>query len=459
MNPTTIAATETHKSSFFINRNFAFLWGGQAVSNVGDVVFDTTLMLWVATIIARNQPWAPLASSGVLLSAAIPTFLIGPIAGVFVDRWDKRRNMLFMDAIRAVLALLLLSVTGVIPLAFLQAGRLPAFWQLGIIYTITFLATICAQFFNPARFTLIGDVVEPAQRAHASALGQVTSNTAVVIGPFLAAPLLFVVGIQWALILNAVSFAVSFLAVLAVRLPPIVEQATPTQRASFLSELSEGLRFFAQNRLVVIILISASIAALGVGALSTLDVFFVIENLHTPASFYGLLGTAFGSGSILGAIGATFFIKRFGVIRTFWLGLMVGGLLILLFARQTYFPLALAIFFVLGMPIVAVNTAIGPLMLHIIPRHLLGRVISVFTPAMSMISILSILLAGYLAGTVLRGFHVVLLGVTWGRIDTIFTGTGLIVILGGIYALVNMRGMRMDEPEPGTKTTETEAGA
>src|SRR5262249_14063189 len=79
------------------NRNFAVLWSGQLISNLGDFVFDTTLVVWIATELTRSQPWAPLAVSGVFLAATTPILLIGPLAGVFVDRWDKRRTMLATD--------------------------------------------------------------------------------------------------------------------------------------------------------------------------------------------------------------------------------------------------------------------------------------------------------------------------------------------------------------------------
>ncbi|HEY7358333.1 MAG TPA: hypothetical protein VH590_17755, partial [Ktedonobacterales bacterium] len=81
-------APASKKSSFLINRNFGLLWSGQSISNIGDFVFSTTLVLWIASIIARGQTWAPLAVSAVLLATSVPTLLIGPVAGVFVDRWD-----------------------------------------------------------------------------------------------------------------------------------------------------------------------------------------------------------------------------------------------------------------------------------------------------------------------------------------------------------------------------------
>ena len=88
----------TERPGLLINRNFALLWSGQIISVVGDFVFETTLVLWIVTRIAQGQPWAPLAVSGLLLAASVPVFIIGPLAGVFVDRWDKRRTMLGMAA-------------------------------------------------------------------------------------------------------------------------------------------------------------------------------------------------------------------------------------------------------------------------------------------------------------------------------------------------------------------------
>src|SRR5437660_6819850 len=126
---TDIAAPEP-KPSFFINRNFGLLWIGQAISQLGDMIYFITLSLWIATIIAKDQPWAPAAVSGVLLAWAIPTLTIGPFAGVFVDRWNKRRTMIRMDMIRAILILLLLPLTGLLPLPFVSEP-LPVAWQIG----------------------------------------------------------------------------------------------------------------------------------------------------------------------------------------------------------------------------------------------------------------------------------------------------------------------------------------
>jgi len=77
-----------------INRDYAKLWYGQAVSAVGDSVFATTLVLWVSQVLAGGRSWAPAAVSGILVAAAAAFALVGPVAGVFVDRWSRKSTMM-----------------------------------------------------------------------------------------------------------------------------------------------------------------------------------------------------------------------------------------------------------------------------------------------------------------------------------------------------------------------------
>jgi MFS family permease len=454
METTVSPAPASKKPGFLINRNFALLWGGQSISNVGDFVFSTTLVLWIAAIIARGQTWGPLAVSGVLLATSFPIFLVGPIAGVYVDRWDKRRTMMAMDASRAILIALLLVVA---------IGKPPVSWQLGLIYTVVFLASACAQFFNPARFALIGDIVEEPYRARASGLSQTTFSVAVIIGPPLAAPLLFAFGVEWALILNALSFVVSFLAILAMRVPSSSGASSPAPHGNFFQDFSAGLRFFFSNRILLTLFITIIIVMLGGGALNALDIFFTTQNLHTSADLYGFLGAAQGFGMVLGAILASIFAQRIGVARLFWLSIVALGTVLLVFARLTSFAPALAVLFVGGLTLAPIDVAAGPLILHATPKEFVGRVMAVISPTNALASIVSAAIAGSLASTVLHGFHAVVLGISLGPIDTIFTGTAILVTLGGFYAMVGLRGVTLakaeDAPAPEARAEEAEPAA
>src|SRR5215467_2083171 len=144
MDSTTPSPTST-TTALLSNRNFVLLWLGQAISRLGDTVFDFTLLLWIAAVLARQEPWAPLAVSGILVAQTLPMILIGPVAGVFVDRWDKRRLMLGMDLLRALLVASLLPVAGMAALPFLGGGGFPVHIQLWVVYSVVFLASACSQ--------------------------------------------------------------------------------------------------------------------------------------------------------------------------------------------------------------------------------------------------------------------------------------------------------------------------
>ncbi len=429
------------KTSLLINRNFALLWGGQAISQIGDFVFGTTIMLWIATVLAKGQPWAPLAISGDLLALSIPMFTIGPFAGVFVDRWNKRQTMLWMDAIRAALILLLSLIAA---LTFFFPGvQLPVFWQLGIIYATIFLASTCSLFFNPARFTMLADIVSVHERPRATGLTQLSVNVAVIIGPLIATALFFSIGAQWALLLNALSFVVSFAGIMLIRTTGVSIGMMPGPQGSVLGEFARGIGFFMRNRLLRTLLITNVLFMIGGGALSALNIFFVTRNLHTATSFYGVLETVTGAGAIVGALIVAVFAQRIGVARMFWLSLLAIGLLTMIYARLNSLAPALVVTFLLGIPDAIFLAVNGPIMMHATPRQFMGRVMSIFMPITSLATVVSTAVVGFLISTVMSGFHATLFGAVFGPLDTIFTATGLIIVMGGVYALLRLRGVKV----------------
>jgi MFS family permease len=455
---TETSAPPTTRVGFFINRNYTWLWFGQGISLLGDEIFDITLVVWIATVLARTPdggiaPWAPLAVSGVLIAATVPVFLVGPLAGVFVDRWPKRRTMLVADALRAVLVLSLLLFSNTLPLPF---GHVPLNVTLTALYAIVFLASVCAQFFNPARTTIIGDVVPHEHLGRATGLGQTSASLATIIGPPLAAPLLIGFGVQWALIINAFSFVGSFLAIRQVRVAAdIVPARDVATRGNVSKEFREGLGFTWRSPVLNALLVAASIATLGAGAINTLNVFFIKQNLGVDASFVGVLGSIFGIGAILGAIVGSLVVDRLGPARVFSASVVVMGVLFLAFARQTAIGGAIALIFSIGVLQALLNITTGPLLLGATPRELLGRVVSVINPSIMIASLISVAAAGYLASTVLRGFHTQVGAFTFGPIDTIFTGSGLLIVLGGVYALAQLG--RATTPPPAAEAPEAEA--
>ena len=414
---------------YLINREFARLWYGQAVSTVGDMIFDTTLVLWVATVLAKGRSWAPVAVSGIMLSVGIAVMVVGPLAGVFVDRWNRGLTMLRTEIVRALMVAVLAA------LAFMPTTALPVWLWLTVIYLVVFVVNASEQFFNPSRFATIGDVVSgDVDRARAAGIGQATQAVAAIVGPPLAAPLLFTVGLQWALVVNVLSYVVSFAAIRSIGL----DRTVPERAAgsSLRREFVAGLRMFAGNRFLVALLTIAVIAQLGTGAMNTLDVFFLTDNLHANAHLLGFISMVFGVGAVIGALTAGRIVKWFGARRTTWVALTVAGIVVLVFARQTMFAAGLVAFFFVAVPVTVLNTSISPLMLSATPREYLGRMLAVFNPINQAASMVSVVVAGWLASTALLHFHAEVGGLHLGRVDTIFTISGLLIVAGGIYASI-----------------------
>lgn len=413
-----------------INVNFTRLFYGLAISAVGNYVFDTTLILWITTKLLPGKSYAPAAVSGVLVAVALAIILIAPIAGVFVDRWDKRRTMMGSDLIRAALTAALVIV------ALLPEGTLPVGVVLSLIYFVVFASTGVANFFAPANFTLIGDIVDgDAQRAKAASLNQSASYTAAIVGPPLAAPLLFSAGVVWALVINAVSFLVSFVMVRGVKVAAAPAAKTSDTAGSFLKEFAEGMRFVARTRAMRIMLVAVTVVTLGTGALNALGVFFVTENLHADPGLYGLLGMGEGIGAIAGTIAAAWVCRKLGDVRVFYLGIIVIGVGTLAYARLGNIYAAVAVLALLGLPLGSLNVSTTPIVLRVVPRELLGRAVSIVGPIQSLAGMLSVFTAGWLVSTVLLDFHATVAGLRLGRVDTVFLVSGLITILGGIYAV------------------------
>ncbi|MET9624066.1 MFS transporter [Streptomyces sp. NPDC006464] len=421
-----------------INRDYTRLWFGQAVSSVGDAVFSTTLVLWVATVLGEGRSWAPVAVSGILMASSVAVLVIGPLAGVFVDRWDKRGTLLRTEVVRGALVAVLTAVS------FLPADALPAGVWLALVYATVLLLHAAGQFFSPARFAILADLVTgEADRARAAGIGQATGETAWIIGPPIAAPLLFTAGLQWALLFNGLTYAVSYVAIRSIEVRPAVAGARKPagqRRDGLRREFTDGLRFFTRSRFLVALLLLAVIGQFGVGALSTLNVFFTTDNLHADAHLYGYIGMAMGVGGITGALCGGRVVQWFGARRTTWISLLVSGVLLVAYSRQTGFLGGVALLFVFTVPLTVLNTAMAPLLLAAAPPDYRGRVMAVFYPVTKLASMLSAVLSGWLAGSVLRDVSGSFGGIRFGPLDTILAVSGVIVLLSGVFAWAALPG-------------------
>ncbi len=420
-----------------VNRNYAKLSYGQAVSAVGDTVFGTTLVLWVSQVLVRGSAWAPAAVSGILVAAGAAVALVGPVAGVFVDRWNQKSTMMRTDAVRAAM------VVGLTGLSFVPVRDLPIGLWLVAVYLVVFVLNAAGQFFNPARFATTGDVVHSEEdRTRAAGLAEATTSAAGIVGPPIAAVLLVTVGFQWALAVNAASYVVSYLAIRCLRLAPGPRSPAPAEAGSsgLYAEFSAGLRLFARNRFLVTLLTVTMICQCGTGAIGALNVFFVTRDLHASSGLFGIAETAMGVGFIIGALAAGRMVRWIGARALTWSGLLATGVLAAGYALQRSFPAGLIMLAIYAIPIAMLNTAVAPLLMDAAPREYLGRVMAVFMPVNQLASMLSVVISGWLISTVLRSFRASFAGITLNSVSLIFIVAGGLIFASGVRAFAALPG-------------------
>jgi len=434
----TTPSQPTKRAGILINRNFGWLWLGQSISFIGDSVFDFTLVIWIAFGLGKGQPWAPLGVSAVLIITSIAMLVAGPIAGVFVDRWDKRRTLLRVMIIQGIGVAAVLLATDIVPLPFLAHGVLPLEWKLILIYVAVFFVNSAAQFTRPSRLALMGDIVPEPQQPQASGLLEVVFNLSFIIG-YGVAPVMFTVfGARLAIIIDAASFAIAFLAILLVRAPKAARSLSERQRGHVGREFWTGLRFYFGNRVLRTILVGYVLGLLGAGAINALYVFFITQNLHAPVAAVGTFTITFGIGLLIGALAGSFIVRRLGLTRVFWLSFLMVGVTAIALSRQTSLLPTLALSLLMAFPQGISNVALAPLLLREAPRELVGRATAVLESSIMLAQVISIASAGYIASTVLHGFHLTVLGASFGPYDTLVLLAGVMSLIGGVYVMLNL---------------------
>ncbi|MFB9412130.1 MFS transporter [Dactylosporangium matsuzakiense] len=341
-------------------RNFSLLWVGQSTSAVGSAV--TTVALPLVAIATLHAGPAAVA----LLTAAtwLPWLLIGLPAGVWVDRWPRRRTLLVADlASAAVLAAVPIAAwTGVLTMAGLLTAAL--------------LAGAAGVFANVAFNAFLPRLVGPEDLMQGTARLQTSASVAAVAGPGLGGLLAQAAGPVTGILIDAGTFLVSASCLLALRTGP--EPRPPGGgRAGMLGQIAEGIRFILRGRLLQAMLVVAAATNFAMLGITALRVVFLVRTEGVAPGTAGLVIGAGSLGAILGAALAAPAARRFGSARTYLVASIAAAPFVLLL------PLGGAggrlVLFAAGSFIALAGAAMASIMTmtfrgHFVPAHLLGRV-------------------------------------------------------------------------------------
>lgn len=252
------------------HRPFRLLFFGQVISNLGDWLN----LLDLSSLLLYRWNLGASAWGAVLIALTLPSAILGPAAGVWVDRWPRKTVMIASDLARAVMVL-----------GLVFAPNLPVV-----------LALVAA-----AKQAVIRSAVPDADLLTANGLSQLSSNSARLVGPALGGLLVVVAGPRGAFAIDALSFLVS--AAILSRLPdPSPEtHLVGSERRHFWGELRTGLRHLATSRLLATAVASTVASSFLIRGTDTLGI-PVLQALGVGEGLLGISFTALGLGYVLGAL-------------------------------------------------------------------------------------------------------------------------------------------------------------
>lgn len=407
----------------------------QVVSEVGDH-FNTIAVLSLALHLTGSG----LAVGGVMISRMLPTIVAGPISGVMLDRWDRKRVMIASDVVRAVIA-----VGFVLTLTYRQS------W---LLYLLSALLTFAAPFFNSGRLAILPRITTPEELHTANALTQTTAWLTLTIGTMLGGVSTMQFGYEWAFLANAASFAVSAAFLSGIRSLDGHFRAirTTVTRAAGWREFMESARYIRANSVILAVGLAQIGWASGGGAAQVLFTLYgEVVFKSGPAGvglIWGFAGVGLVAGGLLGhRLGAR--LNFVGYKRTIAAAFFVHGAAYVAFAVMP--TIQGAIFFItlsrMGMGVCNVLNR-SMLLAHVNDAYR-GRVFSTFEMTLNAAMMTSLMGAGFASNY----FSIRGIGVVAGILSTSTAVFWVIADLAGKLPPPRAESTNVDESElaePGT---------
>lgn len=362
------------------NRNYRYTWMGQVVSEIGDQ-FNNIAVFSLAMALTGSG----LVVTGIMLARAIPAVAMGPLAGVVLDRFDRKRIMIASDLVRALVAL-----------GFILALTHRANW---LLYLFSALLMVASPFFTAGRSAILPTIASSEELHTANSLTQTTQWTTLTVGTFLGATVV-AIGYKWAFVFNALSFVFSAWAISNLQAPKgrgfrsVRKDLTEADVVRPWHEYREGLRYMRSVPLVLAIALLAVGWATGGGAAQILFTLFGEVVFHGGAAGIGVIWGCAGVGLLLGGAFANWLGRRLtfeGYKRMVFVNYLVHGGAYVLFSQMRRFELAL-IFITLSRAAIAINSVLNySYLLRTVSNQYRGRVFATmetFTWAMMMLSMM-----------------------------------------------------------------------
>ncbi|MBI3750546.1 MAG: MFS transporter [Chloroflexi bacterium] len=346
--------------SVFRNRRFALMWTAQLVSTIGSSLTDLA-----AAIFVFNVTHSALNVGITLMVTAIPTLFVGLFAGVFVDRFDRKRILQASDLLRGLL---------VLSIPFLVVDS----QNIAMLYVILFLAAVVRQFFDPAWESILPEIASEEELARANSFLSISSFGSTAVG-FAAAGFLTGINPHVPFIIDAATFLFSLLCVSLVKLPKHAQaQEESTSVRVIVANLREGARTLWQIPLLRSLLMAGALVNLSFGLWNVLLLPMAIRALNATEAEYGLQEGLTSVGFAVAALLMAKFLDRLPEVEWMTVSIVGMGIFGVLYGLSPTIQIAIVIVMITGFLNAPFGIARRTLMQRTIPRAMRGRVFSAF---------------------------------------------------------------------------------
>jgi len=394
-------------------REYRHLFGGQVVSDIGDGI---TLLL-VLLVINDLTGGSTIAIALMAIAEAIPAFTVGLVAGVYVDRWNRRSIMLASDLLRAGI---------VISFGLISSPEL-----LPLLFVLGFVQASVGTFFRPARGAMLPHVIPESGLPAANGLAQASQVIGGVIGAGIAGLLFASFGsgaIGFAI--DAGTFLVSFLLISRIASSAGEISGEVRERAAgsnVLSSMRDGFGIVRHSRVLAGIILAAGVTMLGLGAVNVLFVPLVVNELGVNPAWMAGIDAAQTVGMLAAAALVTVIVRRIAPTSIITLGLVGIGICIGLMAGVSAIWQVLVILVLVGLFVTPLQAMIQTLVQTSTPDASRGRVVSLIQAAMSTASVASMAIGGVFGS---------LIGVR-----EVFFAAGVVTLVAALISFVMFRGI------------------
>jgi MFS family permease len=353
--------TAGHTFASLHSRDYRLLWLAQLSTSMGQWM-DQMTRGWLMYELTRSALDLGLATA----LRGLPLLFFGILAGAVADRSNRKSQLIVAQVTNAILNVLLATL---VLLHRVQP------WH---VYVTGFLAGTVQAFQQPARQTLISDIVSARHLLNALALNAMALNVARALGPAVAGLLIAFIGAHGSYYTQAAMFMLATLWTVQMTVPESSPESAAVRREPFMRSIVAGLAFVVQDRDIRTLMILAhGPLTLGMPYMSLMPI-FAKDVLHGGARLQGLLLTIIGIGSVLGALGVASIRRRYSYGHSVVVGALTFGITLFGFASARTIVWSAICAFGVGVCVVAYQTQNQTLLQLLAPREMRGRVMSIF---------------------------------------------------------------------------------